>query len=343
MRRDRLEGQTVLARRDVVVIGGSAGAHKPLSQLLERLPAGLPAAVLVVTHLAPDARSTLAGMLTPACALPVAMAVDGQPIEPGHVYVAVPDRHLLVAGDVLRLSDGPRQNRVRPAVDALFRAAARWCGPRVVGVVLSGSLDDGAAGLAAITAGGGLALVQDPAEARFPGMPRAALRVVPDAVTASAFDLGDVIARSAGQPVTGDGGTADALIWETDLITDGGSAARAHGRPVTLGCPECRGGMYEVRTGRAAHYVCHVGHSYSPQTFLAAKSDGIEEAVWTAVSALQEKVMVLGELAAQAGLAGDEKTARAYRAEADRATGAATVLQGHVMPRSSLATTPKAE
>ncbi|AEV83625.1 chemotaxis protein CheB [Actinoplanes sp. SE50] len=316
-----------MTRRDVVVIGGSAGAHKPLTQLLSRLPADLPAAVLVVLHLAPGARSTLAEMLGSACALPVRTAADGEPIRTGQVYVGAADRHLVVDGDVLRLSDGPRQNRVRPAVDALFRAVARWCGPRAIGVVLSGSLDDGAAGLAAIVAGGGLALVQDPAEARFPGMPRAALRVVPQAVTASALDLGDLVAGSAGQPTGAGEGPQEALRWETDMIADGSSDARDRGEPVALGCPECHGGMYVVRTGRAAHYVCHVGHSYSPQTLLAARDNGLEEALWTAVSVLQEKVMILRELIDQAEKAGEAEVARGYRAEADRTSAAAALLQ----------------
>ncbi|MEU8658417.1 chemotaxis protein CheB [Actinoplanes philippinensis] len=216
-------------------------------------------------------------------------AADGARLQPGRVHVAVPDRHLLLdEGDVLRLSDGPKQNRVRPAVDALFRSAARWCGPRVIGVVLSGSLDDGSAGLAAIAAEGGTALVQDPAEARFPGMPTAALRVVPHATAATAAGLGETIAETAGKPITAEGRPPDPLIWETDMIAYGTSRVPDRGEPVAMGCPECRGGMYLVRTGLAAHYVCHVGHSYSPQSLLAIRSDNVEEAIWTAVSALQE-------------------------------------------------------
>ncbi|AEV83150.1 chemotaxis protein CheB [Actinoplanes sp. SE50] len=249
-----------MVRRDVVVIGGSAGSHKPLRQTLARLPADLPAVVLVAVHTAPGARGGLADSLASSCTLPVRAAVDGTRLEPGCVHLAVPDRHLIIDdGHVLRLSDGPRQNRVRPAVDALFRSAARWCGPRVVGVVLSGSLDDGAAGLAAITAAGGTALIQDPAEARFPSMPQAALRIVPGAVTVPALDLGDTIAETTGKPSTTDGRPPEPLIWETDMIAYGGSNTPDRGQPVALGCPECTGGMYVIRTGLAAHYVCHVG------------------------------------------------------------------------------------
>ncbi|WP_433299224.1 chemotaxis protein CheB [Actinoplanes sp. CA-030573] len=322
-------------RRDVVVIGGSAGSHRPLAQTLAQLPADLPATVLVALHVAPGARAGLADSLASSCALPVRAAVDDTRLEPGCVHVAVPDRHLIVdEGDVMRLSGAPRQNRVRPAVDALFRSAARWCGPRVIGMVLSGSLDDGAAGLAAIAAAGGIALVQDPAEARFPSMPEAALRVVPDAVTASAVDLGDSIAETAGKPVTAEIRPPDPLIWETDMIAYGASSTPDRGQPVALGCPECTGGMYLVRTGLAAHYVCHIGHSYSPQSLLAIRDDRIEEAIWTAVSALQEKAMVIEELVRQSTTANDAAAAQGYRAEAERANRAASVLREHAVKRS---------
>ncbi|PRX22968.1 chemotaxis protein CheB [Actinoplanes italicus] len=318
-------------RRDVVVIGGSAGSHKPLAQALARLPADLAATVLVVLHVAPGGRFALADSLASSCALPVLAAADGARLEPGRVHVAVPDQHLLLdEGDLLRLSDGPRQNRVRPAVDALFRSAARWCGPRLIGVVLSGSLDDGSAGLAAIAAGGGLALVQDPAEARFPGMPTAALRVVPDATALPAIELGETIAELTGKPVTAEDRPSDPLIWETDMIAYGASKVLDRGVPAGLGCPECRGGMHVVRTGLAAHYVCHVGHSFSPQSLLAIRDDDVEGAMWTAVSSLQEKAMILDELMRQADTAGDPDAARAFRAESERAGRAAALLQEHV-------------
>jgi two-component system chemotaxis response regulator CheB len=326
-------GSNGMVRRDMVVIGGSAGAHKALEQLLTRLPADLPAAVLVVLHLAPGATSSLADMLAKSCALPVRTAVDGRPAERGNVYVAVPDRHLAIdENDVLRLTAGPRENRVRPAVDALFRSAARWCGSRVAGVVLSGSLDDGAAGLAAIAERGGTTLVQDPAGARFPGMPKAALAAVPDATVAPAGELGALIADLAGRQVAVNGKPNDALIWETDMITDGDSGARDKGQPVGLGCPDCGGGMFAIRTGRAVHYVCHVGHSFSPQTLLAAKDDNIEEALWTAISAAQEKAMILSDLAARAEQSGDAQAHRAHLAEAERVARAAERLRTQLEP-----------
>jgi two-component system, chemotaxis family, protein-glutamate methylesterase/glutaminase len=320
-------------RRDVVVVGASAGGMSALQRIVARLPAALPASVLVVTHLAPAAPSRLPTILGKATALPVSAAEDGQPMKPGHVYTAVPDRHLLIgAHDVLRLSRGPRENRVRPAVDALFRSAARWCGPRVIGVVLSGTLDDGAAGLAAIVESGGAALVQRPAEARFAGMPRAALTAVPGAEELPATQLARRIAELVDQPVPPIAAEpGESLIWETDMNEHGRSAARQSGRPVGLGCPECGGGMHAVETGKAVHYVCHAGHSYSPQTLLAARDDGIERALWTALSALQEKAMVLADQAARAGDGGDPEVQRRQRADAERTRHAADLLREQIL------------
>jgi two-component system chemotaxis response regulator CheB len=320
-------------RRDIVVVGASAGGLKALQQLVAYLPADLPAAVLVSTHLAPTVPSRVAAVLAKAGPLPAVEATDGVPITPGRIYTAAPDRHLLVdEHDVLRLRRGPRENRVRPAVDALFRSAARWCGPRVIGVVLSGSLDDGAAGLAAVVECGGAALVQDPADAMFDGMPRAALRAVPDATVRPAAQLARMIIEEAGRPVrsTADG-PAEALIWETDMVRESLSKVPQGGAPVGLGCPECKGGMNAVTSGNSVHYVCHTGHSYSPESFLAASNDGIEAALWTALSAMQEKAMVLGQLAEQAARAGDELTRRRHQASAAEVAQAADALRRHVI------------
>jgi two-component system, chemotaxis family, protein-glutamate methylesterase/glutaminase len=300
--------------RDLIVVGGSAGGIQALRQVLALLPADLQAGVVVATHLAPHAPSRLAQHLSVAGSLPTVTAIDGQSIRPRMLYTAVPDRHLLVGEhDVLRLTRGPRQNRARPAVDALFRSAARWCGPRVIGIVLSGALDDGAAGLATIVERGGTALVQRPDTARFDGMPRAALRAVPDAEALPPAELARAIVDLAGKPVA-PAATApsEALIWETDMTENARAAFRPPGRPVGLGCPDCGGGMNVVENGGTLHYLCHSGHSYSPATFVATRDEGAEAALWTALSALQEQSMVLQEMAVRADEAGDRDSHRRH-------------------------------
>jgi two-component system chemotaxis response regulator CheB len=316
-----------------VVIGASAGGLQALRQLVARLPDDLPASVLVTVHLAPNAPSRLPAILSDIGSLPAVAAADGQRMTPGTIYAAVPDRHLLISeNDSLRLSPGPRENRVRPAVDKLFRSAARWAGPRAIGVVLSGTLDDGAAGLATIARRGGLALVQSPDEARFSGMPRAALSAVPEANALPLSQLAKVITEAVGQQVTPSSeGLDDDLRWETDMAERGLSTAEQAGRPVALGCPECSGGMNVVPNGNSVHYVCHTGHSYSPQTLIAARDEGIEAALWTALSALQEKSTVLRGLAERAGGSGDQDQRRRHETAAARAEHAADLLREQIL------------
>jgi two-component system chemotaxis response regulator CheB len=318
-------------RRDVVVLGGSAGGIAALRDVLAFLPADLPASFLLVLHAAGDASGRLAQVLDKVGSLPVKPAVDGEAMEPGQMYVAGTDRHLLIGDhDTVRLGRGPRENRVRPAVDPLFRSAARWCGPRVIGVVLSGALDDGAAGLATIGQRGGLTLVQQPRDARFDGMPRAAIKAVPDARVVPARQLGAALATLVGQPAPDVSARVDDnLIWQTDMAEHGASALRHAGRPAGLGCPECSGGLSVVETGNAVQYVCHTGHAYSPESLLAARDENIESALWTAISALQERAAVLTDLARRAEQAGNGD-GRLHRRAAEEAERAAAVLRNQL-------------
>jgi two-component system, chemotaxis family, protein-glutamate methylesterase/glutaminase len=154
-----------MSGRDVIVVGTSAGGVEALKELVADLPRGLPASVLVVLHVAPEAPSLFPAILNRAASLPVAHATAGEPLQHGRIYVAPPDQHLMVVPGRLIVRRGPRQNRHRPAVDPLFRSAAQVYGPRVIGVVLTGTLDDGTAGLQAIKQQGGVAVVQEPREA----------------------------------------------------------------------------------------------------------------------------------------------------------------------------------
>jgi two-component system chemotaxis response regulator CheB len=183
--------------RNVVVIGGSAGASLALKRIFADLPADFDGSIFVVTHLPARGPELLKQMLEPTTSLPVDVAIDGQPIEPGRIYLAAADHHLLLTHDVIRLGSGPRENMSRPAVDPLFRSAALTYGPRAVGVVLSGYMDDGATGLAAIKARGGVALVQHPLDAQVPSMPEAALSAVQADATLRASEIAAVLCRLA--------------------------------------------------------------------------------------------------------------------------------------------------
>jgi two-component system chemotaxis response regulator CheB len=320
--------------RDLVVLGASAGGVEALRDAIAGLPADLPATVLVVLHMPAHADSALAAILDRCGPLPARSARHGEPLLPGQVHVAVPDHHMLVKDGHILLSRAAKQNRARPAVDALFRSAARWRGARTVAAVLSGSLDDGAAGLAAVDAVGGACLVQDPADALFPGMPRAALTVVPDAVACPAGALGEHIRTLVTERLVVSAAPSPDpdLIAETDMAENlpRPGPQELPGQPVPVSCPDCTGGMNIVRTGAAVHYACHVGHVWSPQTLIAAQQDKIEQALWTAVSMLEEQANIHDDLARRAASNGVGGLTESHQnAAAQEIRTAAGVIRKH--------------
>ena len=254
---------------DVVVIGASAGGVEPLCRIASELPRDLPAAVLAVLHIAAGSPSALPVILNRYGRLPASHPrVEGEPLEHGRMYVAPPDRHMLVEPDRVVLSTGPRENRVRPAVDVLFRSAAAAHGPRVIGVVLSGALDDGSAGLVAIKRQGGLAVVQDPDEAEAAGMPRAALQVIePDRIVRIG-EAASVIERMVRTEVTARPGKMDATtLAEVQTAASGdpgaGELSIAPGVPTALSCPDCGAGLFELSDGKLHRFRCYMGHAYA--------------------------------------------------------------------------------
>src|SRR3954454_14393461 len=256
-------GRGSLLTDRLVVIGASAGGLDVLQQLVRGFPPDLPAAVLVVVHLQPGPDSALPKVLARSGPMPALHPRNGDPLRAGQIVVAPPDRHLLVHDSRVRLSRGPRVNRQRPAIDVLFRSAASAYGPGVVAVVLSGALDDGAAGAAAIAAQDGAVLVQDPEEARVTGMPRAVLAAVRRARARPAAELGSAVSDLVRRPFP----TADGCA----AVPDGPTATTDRGVPAAVGCPECQGGMFEAVREGAVAYVCHVGHAWSAQTLLDAE------------------------------------------------------------------------
>jgi two-component system chemotaxis response regulator CheB len=294
---------------DIVVVGASAGGVEVLREVAREvargLDADLPAALFVVLHVRATAVSMLPEILTRAGSLPAAHVRDGEPIEPGRVYVAPLNHHLLIRDGLVRLSVGPRENRSRPAIDPLFRSAARAFGRRVVGVVLSGSLDDGASGLLAIKTRGGLAVVQDPDDALFDSMPRAACAAVPPDEVLPAAHIGAAINRLVRTPLTGEERPVDrnldleTRIAEVDLETLHGE--EHPGTPASLACPECGGTLWELREGELLRYRCRVGHAFTAAFLHEEQADQLEEALWAALRTLEEQASLARRMAAHAG------------------------------------------
>jgi two-component system chemotaxis response regulator CheB len=286
--------------RDVIAVGASAGGVEALRALVAGLPPDFPGAVLVVLHLPRDAASALPTILDRSGPLPAAAAVDGEQLLPGRIYVAPNDHHLLLLDGHVRLSHGPAENGHRPAIDPLFRSVARAAGPRGIGVVLSGSRDDGAAGLASVVARGGTAVAQDPADALYASMPLAALAQAPTEHVAPAAKLGGLLAELTSMALPDDPKMpADRLLDSEVAMSDLASITTDEfAPPAGFGCPTCGGGLFQINEGPVPRYRCRVGHAWSPETLLDEQAIALEGALWMALRALEEKSELSRRMAA---------------------------------------------
>ena len=318
-----------MAKKDIIAIGGSAGSHSVLQQILADLPADLPASIFITTHIPSNHPAYLAEALARRSPFRVVQAMDRQPIERGCAYVAAPDHHLMIIDGIIRLGDGPRENMARPAIDPLFRSAALCCGPRAVGVVLSGMLNDGASGLSAIKACGGTAIVQHPLDAQCDHMPLAALEaVVPDKI-APASDLGrvirDLVHEDAGETVE----PPASLPLEVDIAAGtrlGAAALRQIADPSALSCPDCGGVLSEVRGERPLRFRCQIGDAVTADV-LAEQREGVEEAMRVALRVMEERVTLVTRMAQDAQDSGRKAVAELYDARADEYARYATILR----------------
>lgn len=311
-------------------MAASAGGLQPLRRVLSGLPPDLPAAVLTVLHIPATGGRSLPRILDRAGPLPADSAVDGERIRPGRVYVAPPDRHLLIVKDMVRLSRGPRQNGVRPAADPLFRSAALHAGPRTTAVVLSGTLDDAALGSATVERRGGQVVVQDPADADYDSMPRNAIAAAGDPIVAPAAGLADRVTRLVTEVVA----PADAfppdeeLAAELEGLLTGTLEANADPRDYSgLTCPDCGGPLYRASEERAGSYECRVGHRWSPQSLLEEHSAYVERGLWLAVRSLEERGRLTARLAEAARGRGHEISARQFGKAVEEARQAADVIR----------------
>ncbi|MFL6736365.1 MAG: chemotaxis protein CheB [Sphingomonas sp.] len=318
-----------MARRDIIVMGGSTGSRTVLSQILSGLPRDLPASLFVTTHLASRSGPFLAHMLGKTSSLPVVHASDGQPIERGCVYVAVPDHHMLIIDGTVRLGDGPRENMARPAVDPLFRSAALSYGPRAVGVILSGLLNDGASGLSSIKACGGMAVVQHPLDAEADQMPLAALETVSVDEVAPAKDLAPVIAAIVGREAPDPVPPPDNLLLEVEIAAGnrlGTESLRSIADPAALTCPDCHGVMSEVRGEQPLRYRCQIGHASTAQV-LEARGKEVDEAVRIALRVMEERLTLVRRMGVDARRTGRNTVAELYEARAEEFARYTSVLR----------------
>jgi two-component system chemotaxis response regulator CheB len=307
--------------RDIIVVGASAGGVEALATLARGLPADFPAAVFMVLHVPPHGTSVLPKIISRAGPLPATHAWDGEPIQPGRIYVAPPDRHMLLKLGHVRVARGPTENSHRPAIDPLFRTAARQYGRRVIGVVLSGLLDDGTAGLLAIKERGGTAIVQHPDDALFSSMPRSALENVAVDHALPIAEITAVLKRLASEPLPklAEAAAPAEMRVEADMAElelDALENRHRPGAPSGYGCPACGGALWELRDGDLMRYRCRVGHAWSPDSLLAEQSGGVEAALWSALRALEERASLARNMSARAGQRGTDSIARKFADQA---------------------------
>jgi two-component system chemotaxis response regulator CheB len=316
--------------RNIIVVGASAGGLPALKQLVGLLPRRFDASIFVVTHLQPDSRSWLPDILNRSGPLPAVAPDDRTAIERGRIYVAQPDRHLLVEGDVVRVVRGPQENRHRPSVDVLFRSAAWSYGPRVIGVVLSGYLSDGTAGLWAVKTCGGVAIVQDPADAINPQMPSSAARHIDVDHILPVSEIGPLLLRMAQEPIELPETFERPAQLKTELefakMEADISDMETLGKLSYYTCPSCQGALWELDEGGRLRYRCHTGHAFSQESLLDEQSAGIETALYSALRAVEEKAGVLRRLRDRHG-SGPQKMKQDFEDRARELDRTADVLR----------------
>ncbi|KRR10649.1 protein-glutamate methylesterase [Bradyrhizobium jicamae] len=329
-----------MSNRDILAIGTSAGGVDALRFLASELPGDFPASVLVVIHLSAHFESSLDAILTQAGPLPAHFAADDMTMEPGRIYIGPPDSHMLTDGDKLRLGQGPRENNTRPAIDPLFRSVALCCGHRGVGVVLTGTLGDGASGLHILHEYGGLTVVQDPGDAAFSGMPEAALtQFKPDHVTSLA-GMPALFRRLVNQPQGNPIPPSSDLVYEVDLAKGGtGSMSQMDriGERSLLACPDCHGVMWEIKEGNLLRYRCHVGHAYTAELMSLALDENLRRALDSGLRALDERIALAQKLYKQAEHAGRTHLAESWRRKLVECEREAEVLRDSIKRFDQLA------
>jgi two-component system chemotaxis response regulator CheB len=316
-----------MKKRNIIVIGASAGGFEAMKRLVADLPADMDVSIFIVWHMSPDVHGVLPTVLNRTSKLLAAHAYDGETIVPGRIYVAPPDHHLLIEKDKMRITRGPKENRFRPAVDPLFRSAAYAYGTQVIGVILSGALDDGTAGLWTIKHKGGLAVVQEPMDAEVPSMPESALREVKVDHRVPMSEMAALLIKLASEQVSsGNNGMAMEEHKRTELEIRIAAEDNAfehgimkYGELTPYTCPDCHGVLSALKDGTRTRFRCHTGHAFSADSLLATITENIEESLWSAIRGVEESVMLLNHIGDHFAEMGQTKLAAMYFKKANEA------------------------
>lgn len=332
-----------MINRDIVVIGASAGGVSALEQLVKALPKDFPGSIFIVMHTPPYSPSKLPKILSRAGKLEAVHPKENEKIEQGKIYVAVPDHHLLIEEGQVVVRKGPRENRFRPSIDALFRSAAYVYGTRVIGVVLTGALDDGTSGLWTIKRLGGVAVCQDPEEATFPEMPQSVQEYVETDFTVRLAEMGAILTRLVSETVTEKQNVSKEDLKRVALEVNIATADDAFEKGIMemgdlapFTCPSCHGALVRLKEGRRVRYRCHTGHSYSASALLAGISESVEETLWEAMRGLEETTMLLQHIGEHIMDAGNHDTANLFMKKANETAARARIVHESVFQQERI-------
>lgn len=324
-----------MARREIVAIGGSAGSIEVIRQICRGLPADLQASILIAVHVAASSPNLLAGILDSGGPLPASTAVDGEPLQDGRIYVAPADHHLLIDGRTVSLGRGPRENMSRPAIDPLFRSVGISAGPRAVGILLSGMLNDGASGLADLKRCGGVTVVQNPLDAVESEMPRTALLASDVDYRAPASDLADLISRLMQEEPGPDLSPPASVALEVAIAMGRPSDSSVIGEiadPVPLACPGCGGTLSQIRRS-PLRFRCQVGHGFTAEALAHEQEGSVDEAFRIALRVIAERAVLMEKMALDALQAGRTAAAATFEDRAREYRGSAAILMDAALKR----------
>jgi two-component system chemotaxis response regulator CheB len=330
-----------MGKRNIIVIGASAGGFEALKTIVKDLPPDLDASIFIVWHMSPTIRGVLPDVLNKLQTVYAANAYDKEAIVPSRIYVAPPDHHLLVEEGYVRITRGPKENRFRPAVDPLFRSAAYTYGNRVIGIILSGALDDGTAGLWRVKYNGGMAVVQDPADAEVASMPENAIREVAVDYSLPAAEIAALIVKLSSEEISEN--TVDMKDEKTKIelgiaaeenALNAGSLDIGVLSPYT--CPECHGVLSRIMDGNIIRYRCHTGHAYSADALLASLTEKIEDGLYNAIRGMDESILLLNHVGDHYAEANQPKLAAVYFKKAKEAEERSNLVRDAVHSHEQL-------
>ena len=335
--------KTRKTHRDIVVIGASTGGVAALMNLVQALPADFPAPIFVVMHVPADSPSALPQLLSSVSALKARHPQNGEVVEAGVIYVARPDHHLLLEDNRVLVTRGPKENRFRPSIDALFRSAAYTCGPRVIGVVLTGYLDDGTSGLWSVQRMGGVSVVQDPHDAEQPSMPANALEFVAADYVLPLAQLGALLVRLTQERASAKtrlpAAELDLLKVELTIAKQGGGFELGiieKGKLTPFTCPDCHGALTQLIEGKLIRYRCHTGHAYTVSALLSEVTESVESMLYQAMRGLEETQMLLHNLGMHFTETQQTKVAELFFRKADQTGQQARVVHESILKHEAL-------